>query len=71
MRLTRSTLQRLRLLALLVVASAAAGGFYSLLRAPPDSPRVVQLAIGATIGGVISSCIIEVAAGCLWSLQCC
>src|SRR5262245_62889599 len=58
MRLTRSTLQRLRLLALLVVASAAAGGFYSLLRAPPDSPRVVQLVIGATIGAVISSCII-------------
>jgi adenylate cyclase len=58
MRLTRSTLQRLRLLALLVVASAAAGGFYSLLRAPPDSSRVLQLVIGATIGAVIASCII-------------
>src|SRR5262245_5738210 len=58
MRLTRSTLQRLRLLALLVVASATAGGFYSLIRAPPDSSRVLQLVIGATIGAAISSCII-------------
>jgi adenylate cyclase len=58
MTLTRSTLQRLRLLALLTVASAAAGGFYSVIRAPPDSSWVVQLATGATIGGVISSCVI-------------
>ena len=58
MRLTRSTLQRLQLLALLVVASAAAGGLYSVIRAPPDVNWVVQVATGATIGGMISSCII-------------
>jgi adenylate cyclase len=56
--LTRSTLQRLRLLTPLVVASAVAGGLYSIIRAPPDSNWVVQVATGVTIGGVISSCII-------------
>jgi hypothetical protein len=45
-------------LALLVVASAAAGGLYSVIRAPPDVNWVVQVATGATIGGMISSCII-------------
>jgi adenylate cyclase len=58
MSLTRSALQRLRLLALLVVASAAAGGLYSVIRTPAGSSWVAQLASGATIGGVISSCII-------------
>jgi len=58
LRLTRSTLQRLRLLALFVVASAAAGGLYSVIQAPPDFNWVVQVATGSTIGGVISSCII-------------
>jgi adenylate cyclase len=58
MRLTRSALQRLRLLALLVVASAATGSLYSVIRTPADSNWVAQLVSGATIGGVISSCII-------------
>lgn len=58
LRLTRSALQRLQLLALFVVASAAAGGLYSVIRAPPDVNWVVQIATGATIGGMISSCII-------------
>jgi adenylate cyclase len=58
MSLTRSALQRLKLLALLVVASAAAGGLYSVIRTPADSNWVAQLAGGATIGGLISSCII-------------
>jgi adenylate cyclase len=56
--LTRSALQRLKLLALLVVASAAAGGLYSVIRTPADSNWVAQLVSGLTIGGVISSCII-------------
>jgi adenylate cyclase len=58
LRLTRSTLQRLRLLVLFVVASAAAGGLYSVIRAPRDFNWVVRIVTGATIGGVISSCII-------------
>src|SRR5262249_17390188 len=57
-RLTRSTLQRLRLLALLMVASAAAGSLYSVVRAPADSNWLIEVATGATIGGVISFCII-------------
>jgi adenylate cyclase len=56
--LTRSTIQRLRLLALIVAASAAAGGFYAIVQAPPDSSWFEEAATGATIGGVISSCII-------------
>lgn len=56
--MTRSTLQRLRLLALIVATAAAAGGFYALIRTPPGSSWVVQIATGATIGGVISSCIV-------------
>jgi adenylate cyclase len=58
MALTRSMLQSLRLAALLVVAAAAAGGFYSVVRMPAGSSWIAQLASGATIGGVISSCII-------------
>ena len=59
LRSTRSTTpKRLQLLALLVVASAAAGGLYSVIRAPPDVNWVVQIATGATIGSMISSCII-------------
>src|SRR3546814_15872567 len=56
--MTRSTLQRLRLLVLLVVASAAAGALYSVVRTQPGADRVVQFASGATIGAAISSCII-------------
>jgi adenylate cyclase len=51
-----STLQRLRLLALLVVASAVAGAIYSVLRTPPDTSPVIQALSGATIGAAISSC---------------
>jgi adenylate cyclase len=58
MNLTRSTLQRLKLLALVAVASAAAGGVYSVLRTPSNSSWVIQLMSGATIGAAISSCII-------------
>jgi adenylate cyclase len=41
-----------------MVASAAAGGLYSVVRAPPDFNWVIEVATGATIGGVISFCII-------------
>jgi hypothetical protein len=58
MTLTRSTLERLKLLTFLVTASAAAGGFYSVVRTPAGSSPVAQLASGVIIGGVISSCII-------------
>jgi adenylate cyclase len=56
--LTRSTIQRLRLLALMVATAAAAGGFYAVVRTPPGLSWAVQLATGATIGALISSCII-------------
>jgi adenylate cyclase len=56
--LTRSTNQKLGLLALMVAAAAAAGGFYALIRTPPGASWGVQIATGATIGGAISSCII-------------
>jgi adenylate cyclase len=42
----------------LVVTSAVAGGLYSVIRTPADSNWIAQLSSGATIGGVISSCII-------------
>jgi adenylate cyclase len=56
--LTRSTFERLRLLVLIVAASAAAGSLYSLTQIPPDVSWVRQAAAGATIGAAISSCII-------------
>jgi adenylate cyclase len=56
--LTRSTIQRLRLLALMVATAAAAGGFYAVVRTAPGLSWAVQLATGATIGALISSCII-------------
>jgi adenylate cyclase len=56
--LTRSTIQRLRLLALMVASAAAAGGCYAVVRTPPGSSWAVQLATGGTIGALISSCII-------------
>jgi adenylate cyclase len=56
--LTRSTTERLRLLALLVLGAAAAGGLYSLVQAPPGLGRTVALTTGAAIGAVISGCVI-------------
>jgi adenylate cyclase len=56
--LTRSTIQRLRLLALMVATAAAAGSFYAVIEAPPSFSWIVEVATGATIGAVISSCII-------------
>jgi len=58
MSVTRSTLQKLRLMALLAVGSALAGGLYSVTRTPPGVSSVLQAASGATIGAVISSCIL-------------
>jgi adenylate cyclase len=60
--MTGSTIQRLRLLALMVVASAIAGGLYSVFQAPPhvrwSLPVLTsQFANGVTIGTVISLCI--------------
>jgi adenylate cyclase len=57
MSFSRSTFQRLRLMVLLVVASAAAGGLYSVLRTPADVSPVIQTMSGAIIGAAISSCI--------------
>jgi adenylate cyclase len=42
----------------MVATAAAAGGFYAVVQAPPDFSWIVEIATGATIGGVISSCII-------------
>ena len=42
----------------MVATSAAAGSIYALVQAPPDFSWIVEIATGATIGGVISSCII-------------
>jgi hypothetical protein len=42
--MTRSTIQRLRLLTIMVAVSAAAGSLYSIIQAPPNSNSVVQLA---------------------------
>jgi adenylate cyclase len=55
---TRSTIQRLRLLALLVAASAAAGSVYSITQGPPDVGWLQPATTGAIIGGMISSCVI-------------
>lgn len=56
--MTRSTIQKLRLLALLVAASAAAGSLYSIAQGPPDVSWLQPASTGAIIGGAISSCII-------------
>jgi adenylate cyclase len=56
--LTRSTVQKLRLLALMVATAAAAGALYAILQAPPNLSWIVEVATGATIGGVISSSIL-------------
>lgn len=56
--MTRSTLERLRLMALLVAASALAGGIYSVIRTPADTSWIVQGLSGMTIGAAISSCVL-------------
>jgi adenylate cyclase len=58
LRLTRSTIQRLRLLVLAAALSAGGGGLYAVVGAEPGESRVAEFAIGATIGSVISFCII-------------
>jgi hypothetical protein len=42
----------------MVATAAAAGSFYALIQAPPHFSWTVEIATGATIGGVISSCIL-------------
>src|SRR3569833_2472260 len=56
--LTRSMIERLQLLALLVVGAAAAGGLYSLVLAPPGFGRTDAHTTGAAVGTVISGCVI-------------
>jgi adenylate cyclase len=56
--LTRSTLQTLRLLVLMGAAAAVVGSIYAIIHAPPNFSWIVEIATGATIGAVISSCII-------------
>jgi adenylate cyclase len=56
--LTRSTTERLRLLAVIVLASAVAGSLYSITQGPPDVGWLQPATTGAIIGGVVSSCII-------------
>ena len=42
----------------MVAAAAAAGSVYAVIQAPPELSWIVEIATGATIGGLISSCII-------------
>jgi adenylate cyclase len=56
--LTRSTTEKLRLLVVLVVASAVAGSLYGITQAPPEVSWLQPATTGATIGGVVSFCII-------------
>jgi adenylate cyclase len=56
--LTRSTIQRLRLLALMVATAAVAGSFYAVIHAPSHFSWIVEIATGATIGALISCGII-------------
>jgi hypothetical protein len=56
--MARSTIQRLRLLTIMVVISATAGSLYGIIQARSNANLVVELAIGATIGAVASSSII-------------
>jgi adenylate cyclase len=58
MSLTRSTVERVRLLVVIVVASAVAGSLYAITQGPPDAGWLQPATTGATIGGAISSCII-------------
>jgi adenylate cyclase len=56
--LTRSTTERLRVLVVIVFASAVAGSLYSITQVPPDVGWLQPATTGAIIGGVVSSCII-------------
>jgi adenylate cyclase len=42
----------------MVATAAAAGSFYAVIQGPPNFSWIVEIATGATIGAVISSCII-------------
>ena len=42
----------------MVATAAVAGSFYAVIQAPPNFSWIVEIATGATIGGIISSCII-------------
>ena len=42
----------------MVATAAVAGSFYAVIQAPPNFSWMVEIATGATIGGIISSCII-------------
>jgi adenylate cyclase len=55
---TRSTIQRLRLLILMVATGAAVGSLYAVIQAPPDFDWLVEVATGGTIGSIISSCVL-------------
>jgi adenylate cyclase len=57
---TRSTIQRLRLLILMVATGAAVGSLYAVIQAPPDFDWLVEVATGGTIGSIISSCVLGV-----------
>ncbi|SMF52122.1 adenylate cyclase [Tistlia consotensis] len=58
--MTGSAVQRLRLLALMVALSAAAGAGYALAERSSGTGWVVEAASGATIGTVISSFIVGI-----------
>ena len=59
--MTRSTAQRLRLLAFAVGLSAAAGALYSAVQTPGTIPFAVRVIVGIVIGAAISSCIMSFA----------
>ena len=56
--MTRSTGQRLRLLAFIVALSALIGAVYSDLTAPDTIPTMVRLLVGALTGAAISFCVV-------------
>lgn len=58
MRPTRSTMLRLRLLTVIVVLSAIAGGLYSVIDAPREFSWFVEIGTGATVGAVIAACLV-------------
>jgi adenylate cyclase len=56
--LTRSTAQKVRLLILMMATAAVAGSVYAIIHGSPEFSRIVKIVTGATIGAVISACII-------------
>jgi adenylate cyclase len=56
--LSRSTIERLRLFALLVAAAAVLGGLDSLVQASPGVALALGVATGASIGAAIAACVI-------------